>query len=529
MREAAVHGAVAVNNSWTLVSGTFFRTWTITLAGTDPAARFGPGTSGATYLSDTRAYLADGVVVFALQNDYGATSASLMAALPSAFPDLEPGWLAVLNAVPTIEEGAITAATRISAPCLETAAYCVAADGQIMAATDSGPGIYALTSGASMAAPQVAGALALLAEAFPDLTPHQLRDRLLATADNGFLTPGQITGTRVFAAGVEHDYSVEFGHGFIDLRAALLPIGATTIPLASGQRVPLAAAAIDAGVLAPGIAAALAAAPAVASDGLGGSFRVDAARLVLAAPTAGATGLAARRLAAGGAALPEAGARDLAGVRALPLSAGDGVQVALLVPDGRGQGPAGLALGLGPGGAGRGVSAGIDLLAGPGAVLGLGRADAERVQGGLVAARLAAVLPLGGWTLEAEGEAGVASGGGAGLIARVPGLGFDRIRLGLARPDSLVAGDRLGLFVRRPLAATSGTAEIALPLASPERGAISARIDAPLADPDRALDVGVEYARPFAGVRGRVSAGLVHAGGERRSGLGAVAGLRLDF
>ena len=79
-----------------------------------------------------------------------------------------------------------------------------------------------------MAAPQVTGAIALLSEAFPNHTPAQLTDRILATANNTFFTTTENTS---FVNGVVHGYNTEFGHGLLDLEKALKPI--TTSMLSS--------------------------------------------------------------------------------------------------------------------------------------------------------------------------------------------------------------------------------------------------------------------------------------------------------
>ncbi len=540
MRDAASYGSVAVNNSWTLIAGVGADS-TITLAGSVPADYFAPGNVASGYMDALRSYVAQGVVVFALQNDFDATSASLLAALPAVYPELEPGWIAAMNAVPIMSGGTITGAVRISAGCLEAARFCIAADGQIMAASAAGSGTYQLMSGASMSAPQVAGALALLAEAFPDLSPAQLRDRLLATADNGFFAPGEVAGTHVFAPGVAHAYSEAFGHGFIDLRAALLPIGATVVPLASGAAVPLGAARIEGGAaLAPGLAAALAGTAAAARDGMGGTFRFEARHLVALPVVEGAATEALRGLARGHvtgdgvAVLGAMPAHALAGLGALGVGSAGGVGVALLLPEGGARDVAGLAVGASaPLGAGR-LAASVDLVTGRGAVLGLGTATGERVEGVLAAARLGVEMPLGAWRLSLEGEGGMAEGGGAGLIARVPAVGFDGMRLGLATEAVGTEGDSLGLFLRRPLAATAGRAEIALPVAAPAgAGVAHARLEADLAAPLRQLDLGIAYGRPLAAGRGWLSGALIatentgHRAGPVR--LGAMAGLRISF
>ena len=53
-------------------------------------------------------------------------------------------------------------------------------------------------------APQIAGAVALLSEHFPNHSAEQLVDRLLASADNSFFTRDGIV---TFGNGVQHGYS----------------------------------------------------------------------------------------------------------------------------------------------------------------------------------------------------------------------------------------------------------------------------------------------------------------------------------
>ena len=70
----------------------------------------------------------------------------------------------------------------------------------------------------------ISGAVALLAEAFPTQTPAEWADRLLASSDNTFFTH---SGTTTFGNGYQHGYNAEFGHGIMDIYAALQPITAS--------------------------------------------------------------------------------------------------------------------------------------------------------------------------------------------------------------------------------------------------------------------------------------------------------------
>lgn len=86
---------------------------------------------------------------------------------------------------------------------------------------------YALWSGTSFAAPQVAGALALLIQAFPDLAGSEALDILFDTAmDLGEPGPDAI-----------------YGVGLVDLEAAFQPVGASSVQMGGreGEAIDIAA------------------------------------------------------------------------------------------------------------------------------------------------------------------------------------------------------------------------------------------------------------------------------------------------
>ena len=90
---------------------------------------------------------------------------------------------------------------------------CVYENGVLKVETDSSGSFVTLISGTSFSAPQISGAVALLKQAFPNLTAVQLVDILLSSArDAG-------------AAGTDSTY----GRGILDIAAAFAPRGATTL------------------------------------------------------------------------------------------------------------------------------------------------------------------------------------------------------------------------------------------------------------------------------------------------------------
>ena len=184
-----------------------------------------------------------GVVVWANDNSRALSDAGIMPGLPELYPELEEAWIVVVNA--TAESTLRNAGNNparfkteggyalLSAPCGRTAEYCVSMDGYMLNTTfDGRDNRYGVLSGTSMAAPMVAGAMALLKEAFPNHTPEELTIRALASANNSWFSPD---GVKDWGHGVRHAYSKEFGHGFINLERALLPLGNVTATSASSE------------------------------------------------------------------------------------------------------------------------------------------------------------------------------------------------------------------------------------------------------------------------------------------------------
>ena len=311
IRSIADQGVVVQNNSWGLSTDTntgrrFNRAEIISIPASLPAS-VASGTieaastwlesltgfssaSWADYLSALESYQAKGVTVFALQNDSSASQPSLLAALPQVVPSLKPAWLAVGN----IDTTGTTnlSIRRQSAACGQTASYCLMVDGtEITGAglSNSGggsPGYSFGQSGTSFAAPQVSGMVALLAEAFPSLTPEDLVNRLLATANNSFFTP---TGERIFSNEIRHGYNDEFGHGIPDLYAALQPITSGSRPLSfvlngsprAGDAVAVAASSLRTSpTMGAEVQRALVEQTMLSYDALGAGFEIPIQRLL---------------------------------------------------------------------------------------------------------------------------------------------------------------------------------------------------------------------------------------------------------
>ena len=177
-----------------------------------------------TYVDALNNFQDKGVVIFSLSNDSSLTDADGHAALPVFFSQLEEAWITAVNIEITGSSGNETY-TRKSSPCGSTGKYCLGADGWQLVGpryqSNATNGYWANASGTSFVAPQISGAVALLSEAFPSHTPAQITDRLLASADNSFFNHDAVV---TFGNGVKHGYDNEFGHGVLDIYAALNPI-----------------------------------------------------------------------------------------------------------------------------------------------------------------------------------------------------------------------------------------------------------------------------------------------------------------
>ena len=230
---AASYGAVVQNNSWgieyqidTIKSDISSNDWTNSYA---VAQKFN-ATGSTASVASTEAYITalnnfqdGGVIVFALSNDTSFTEADFMAALPELYSQLSEAWISAVNVEITGSSGSETY-TRKSAPCGSTGAYCLGGDGWQVVGAKKGlsDDLYWITgSGTSFVAPQISGAIALLAEAFPNHSAAELTDRLLASADNSFFNHDAAV---TFGNGVKHGYDDEFGHGILDIYSALSPI-----------------------------------------------------------------------------------------------------------------------------------------------------------------------------------------------------------------------------------------------------------------------------------------------------------------
>tara|TARA_Y100000389_G_scaffold127016_1_gene124368 strand:- start:732 stop:4151 length:3420 start_codon:yes stop_codon:yes gene_type:complete len=258
------HSAIVMNNSWGYKDGfngidfTSSVTWSELVAeanargmtirealNNSTMANFGAHTS--TYITALDNFQKSGVIVWASDNFKADTDVSMMAALPVYFNgtddsiDLSDAWLTVMYAEFTgnsLSSATTSDFNRLGNPCGAAKEWCLVVDDKDIRAASfvdaGGDSQYGVAGGSSMGAPQVSGMIAILSQAFPNHTPEQLTDRLLASANNSWFTPTGATTFTTHGASIKHGYHNTWGHGVPDLYAALSPITISSNPGAFG-------------------------------------------------------------------------------------------------------------------------------------------------------------------------------------------------------------------------------------------------------------------------------------------------------
>ena len=245
--------------------------------GGDPAS--------ATMLAAVTRAAAAGVVVVVSAGNDGTANPDLFAANLRAAGNgnvIIAGSVDNTGTISTFSDRAGTEAQYYLAA-LGDSVCCTYQNGQIKVTVKNGQSFVEVFSGTSFSAPQIAGAVALLRQAFPNLTATQVVDLLLKTArDAG--DPGT---------------DAVYGRGILDIAAAFAPQGA--LSLAGGTKLVALGAG---GTTSPamGDAATTASIPAVALDAYHRAYRIDlAAGLHPSAPLARlAPALASRQISVGG-------------------------------------------------------------------------------------------------------------------------------------------------------------------------------------------------------------------------------------
>ena len=209
----------------------------------------GSVTNWETWITALKNYQDTGVIVFASGNDTGESDAGIMSAVPYWYDgtkhstDLTKAWINAIVVEYTgdadLSDAVSSEFTQKGNPCGVTKEYCLSVDGyDTYQATyvNSGVSQYStnrISYGSSWSAPMISGGIALMAQAFPNHTPEQLVDRVLASANNKWFTSDGNTTFTTHGASIKHGYDDTFGHGLPDFYAAMSPITSNSNP-ASG-------------------------------------------------------------------------------------------------------------------------------------------------------------------------------------------------------------------------------------------------------------------------------------------------------
>ncbi len=578
---AAALDAVVQNNSWGFnVSATSLQTYLDTNPGASTAQALNSRVSNVgtanwqSYLNALDTFQNNGVVVWALSNDSTMTSGDVMAALPYFETRLAEAWIATANGYFEVDgNGDITRAVRLSAACGLAAKFCLAGDGIARSAWNTGDTNYVSGFGTSFVAPQVSGAVALLSEAFPDMTPSEWAQRLLASADNSwFAREGvPVAGIIDYGNGASHAYSTEWGHGVLDIKAALSPIGSVSVlsgaSVTSAERFDLT----ESSIVAPasfGDSLTLALAPQQMAvfDALNRAYSVSTVSAVQSAPAtvlprlssqAGidTTGTGLNLVYTGDLAGAVGGVPGAGGGASVLSMAGESLLVASTAPVGSvaeltaygfaaehgavsngAMAGAGVTLAL-PAGTGT-MRFGATVAGEQGGVMGLDGGPAfDFGSGSAIGALnvgfeqpLAPSLSLFG---RLEYGAAARQGETSGLVSDLSGLTFSGLEIGASVTDALMSGDRLTLSLSQPLRIETGTIELNRPVARVADGSIvNQASSADLSSSGRQLDLGLAYEASLPnsaafsfGVKHAINAG--HVAGQ--SGTGVMLGYRQGF
>jgi subtilase-type serine protease len=179
------------------------------------------------------------------------------------------------------------------------------------------------------------------------------------------------------------------------------------------------------------------------------------------------------------------------------------------------------------------LDVGLKLARDAGAVIGFGDAGNGAPGTDLVSLRLGLSQDFtGGGYLSVGGEMGVADIGTPAMLTDVSSAKFDSVGFEIGQRGAFGQGDRLSLGVALPVAVTSGSAKILLPVAMAAGTSQLQDVGIDLAPSDRQMDLTLAYQTPL-GDGQELMFKLVHAQNYgNRAGIGdtaAVIAYRFEF
>ncbi len=171
----------------------------------------GGGGMGSNLLQAVNRATAAGLIIVISAGNDGEANPDSFSTIPALNASVSRGLIVIAGSV-----GATDEISSFSNRAGNAAQVYLAAVGERVRAPNAANTPF-LWSGTSFSAPQIAGAAALLAQAFPNLSGRQIVDLLLTTARD------------VGAAGIDDVY----GRGVLDLTRAFQPVGATSMAASS--------------------------------------------------------------------------------------------------------------------------------------------------------------------------------------------------------------------------------------------------------------------------------------------------------
>lgn len=489
---AITHGAIAQNNSWG------FTNLSLTEKTYNDALQ---NEFFSRYFAALDTFATSGVGVYAVSND--TASDNFMTDLPLYRTNLQGSWVAVANAQPVFTNEGISSATLISQSCGRAAPWCIVADGLWNHATAESDTSYSVGTGSSYAAPQVTAALAQLEQAFPDLSAQHHLVRLLASANNSFFThDGQvdlIQGDGVYM----HGYSEQFGHGFLDLRAALLPIGQTSTQTVRGEEVQLTELqTVTGGAVGDALMRTLSSAEIAFKDQFSGAFVAPASTFIspVSRQPLGYLSFADLRnenfISLRGSRLAHYGSGEstMAANTLLNLDIKEGVLSFIGDTDRNGAALSGLGYehSFLLGGSAS-VSLGVSRYIDDGRMFGLTRAADQR--GSPVdSVRLGFQRNVGsGSLIYGTSEFGMTTVSSSQLFSSDADIRYDGYEIGISSMSAFMPNDRLSIGIKLPPAIRSGSVSVAVPMRASSGEAFTYSMPVDLSPRDRQRELQIEY------------------------------------
>jgi hypothetical protein len=144
------------------------------------------------------------------------------------------------------------------------------------------------------------------------------------------------------------------------------------------------------------------------------------------------------------------------------------------------------------------VELGVKIAHDQGSIMGFGGTDGQS-GANLLSLQLGLSADLGeGSFVTLSGELGLASLGEQAALSKVSTAGFNSLSVGFGSREVFAAGDKLAFGVSMPIAVTSGSADLVLPVNGRSSREAFSPVNIDLSPSDRQVDLSISYQRPLA-------------------------------